>query len=122
MTKPELGAKRLCAHCGARFYDLLRTPIVCPKCSTTAVVEPPNAKSRLKSAPRPEREPEQPANKPKFAPFKDVAAEGDPGADVLPEAAGDDELDDAVLIDDDEQGDDDFDETAGDDADTREEN
>lgn len=33
MPKPEWGTKRLCASCGARFYDLGRTPIVCPKCA-----------------------------------------------------------------------------------------
>jgi len=32
MTKPELGTKRLCTECGARFYDLNTTPIRCPKC------------------------------------------------------------------------------------------
>ena len=32
MAKPELGTKRLCAHCGAKFYDLKHTPITCPKC------------------------------------------------------------------------------------------
>jgi hypothetical protein len=29
MTKPELGTKRMCASCGARFYDLLHSPITC---------------------------------------------------------------------------------------------
>jgi uncharacterized protein (TIGR02300 family) len=32
VAKPELGTKRLCAHCGAKFYDLNHTPIACPKC------------------------------------------------------------------------------------------
>ena len=32
MAKPELGTKRQCAHCGARFYDLNHAPITCPKC------------------------------------------------------------------------------------------
>ena len=32
MTKPELGTKRLCAGCNAKFYDLHKTPIVCPAC------------------------------------------------------------------------------------------
>lgn len=32
MAKPDLGTKRLCAHCGAKFYDLNHTPIACPKC------------------------------------------------------------------------------------------
>ncbi len=34
MAKPELGTKRLCAGCGAKFYDLGKSPIVCPKCNT----------------------------------------------------------------------------------------
>ena len=38
MARPELGTKRLCASCGAKFYDLSKDPIVCPKCGTTFVV------------------------------------------------------------------------------------
>ena len=38
MAKPEWGLKRSCQSCGARFYDLRRTPIVCPVCS--AVYDP----------------------------------------------------------------------------------
>jgi uncharacterized protein (TIGR02300 family) len=34
VAKPELGTKRLCAHCSAKFYDLNKDPIVCPKCGT----------------------------------------------------------------------------------------
>ena len=34
MAKSELGTKRLCASCGAKFYDLSKDPIVCPKCET----------------------------------------------------------------------------------------
>jgi uncharacterized protein (TIGR02300 family) len=34
VAKPELGAKRQCQHCGAKFFDLNRNPIVCPKCGT----------------------------------------------------------------------------------------
>ncbi|MGG9998990.1 TIGR02300 family protein [Pseudovibrio ascidiaceicola] len=32
MARPELGTKRLCAACGAKYYDLKRDPIICPKC------------------------------------------------------------------------------------------
>ena len=32
MAKPELGAKRQCQACGAKFFDLNKDPIVCPKC------------------------------------------------------------------------------------------
>ncbi|WP_181707970.1 TIGR02300 family protein [Chthonobacter rhizosphaerae] len=32
MAKPELGTKRLCPSCGAKYYDLNRSPILCPRC------------------------------------------------------------------------------------------
>ncbi len=32
MAKPELGLKRQCMSCGAKFYDLNKDPAVCPKC------------------------------------------------------------------------------------------
>jgi uncharacterized protein (TIGR02300 family) len=34
VAKPELGAKRQCQACGAKFFDLNKDPIVCPKCGT----------------------------------------------------------------------------------------
>jgi uncharacterized protein (TIGR02300 family) len=34
VAKPEWGTKRICPSCGTRYYDLLRKPIVCPKCAT----------------------------------------------------------------------------------------
>jgi len=37
VAKPELGTKRLCQSCGAKFYDLSKDPIVCPKCGTVFV-------------------------------------------------------------------------------------
>ena len=39
-TKAERGTKRTCQNgsCGARFYDLNRSPIVCPMCSHPYVV------------------------------------------------------------------------------------
>ena len=59
MAKPELGTKRLCASCGAKFYDLNKDPIHCPKCGAVHEVvvatrptrpEPPAAPA---AAPRP---------------------------------------------------------------------
>jgi uncharacterized protein (TIGR02300 family) len=41
VTKPELGTKRICAGCDAKFYDLHKTPIVCPTCEAVFVVPPP---------------------------------------------------------------------------------
>ena len=34
MARPEWGSTRICPSCGARYYDLLRDPVICPKCST----------------------------------------------------------------------------------------
>lgn len=34
MAKPELGLKRQCMSCGAKFYDLNKDPATCPKCGT----------------------------------------------------------------------------------------
>ncbi len=41
MAKPELGTKRVCVACGTRFYDLTKSPAVCPKCGTEQPVELP---------------------------------------------------------------------------------
>ena len=34
LAKPELGTKRQCQNCGAKFFDLNKDPVVCPKCGT----------------------------------------------------------------------------------------
>jgi uncharacterized protein (TIGR02300 family) len=41
VTKPELGTKRRCNSCEAKFFDLNTDPIICPKC--LAVFAPPQA-------------------------------------------------------------------------------
>lgn len=50
MAKPELGTKRLCASCGAKFYDLSRNPIVCPKCGTVFEVVVPVSRAKPDAA------------------------------------------------------------------------
>jgi uncharacterized protein (TIGR02300 family) len=44
MAKPELGTKRVCVSCGAKFYDLMKVPAVCPKCGTEQPAELPKAR------------------------------------------------------------------------------
>ena len=44
MAKPELGSKRVCVSCAARFYDLTRQPAVCPKCNTEQPAEQPRVR------------------------------------------------------------------------------
>lgn len=62
MAKPELGLKRTCVACGARFYDLTKTPAVCPKCGTEQPLDQPRPRRpsgnvaeerRVKKAPAP---------------------------------------------------------------------
>ncbi len=51
MIKPELGNKRVCVSCGAKFYDLGRTPAVCPKCDTEQPAEQPRLRRIAPVAP-----------------------------------------------------------------------
>ena len=50
MAKPELGTKRLCAHCGAKFYDLNHAPITCPKCGAVFEAAVVTARGRPEAA------------------------------------------------------------------------
>jgi uncharacterized protein (TIGR02300 family) len=52
VAKPELGTKRLCAGCSAKFYDLNKTPPVCPKCGTVFEVAPVSTRPRPDQAAR----------------------------------------------------------------------
>jgi uncharacterized protein (TIGR02300 family) len=63
VAKPELGTKRLCASCGAKFYDLNKDPIHCPKCDTVYVVAPIVTRGRAEPA----------AVAPRAAPVEEVA-------------------------------------------------
>jgi uncharacterized protein (TIGR02300 family) len=58
VAKPELGTKRLCAGCGAKYYDLGKSPITCPKCGTVFEVAPvvtrPRPDQAARAAVRPE--------------------------------------------------------------------
>ena len=57
MPKPEWGVKRSCLSCGARFYDLNRDPIVCPKCGAefdiSALAKPRRMKPEKAETPAP---------------------------------------------------------------------
>jgi uncharacterized protein (TIGR02300 family) len=57
MAKAELGTKRACPECGARFYDLHRNPATCPKCDHSfdpITAESANVAVRAKAAPETE--------------------------------------------------------------------
>jgi uncharacterized protein (TIGR02300 family) len=119
VAKPELGTKRLCAECGAKFYDLNKDPITCPKCSTVFVVAPVVTRGRPEPVAAPARAaapvaeavvPETPEAEFVSLEDADAEAEGGPKVPAL-EGEGEEEveldetLDDAALIEEQEEGD-----------------
>ena len=124
MAKPELGTKRLCGNCGAKFYDLSKDPIVCPKCHTvlqlTAVTrgrpEAVRAQAVEEEAAVPETQEAEFVSleeadaeaEGKKAPESEVADTGD---DIELE---DEQMDDATFIEEQEEGDDDVADIIGD--------
>ena len=106
MAKPEWGVKRTCPSCGARFYDLKRSPILCPKCDTKidpgAVQRPHRAASAAAAAALKKKAsaPSNPALDVKLARMGDVMAP-DEGDDIGILVDGDDD-DDVVVVDVDE--------------------
>jgi uncharacterized protein (TIGR02300 family) len=51
MSKPARGTKRVCPSCGARFYDLNRSPITCPVCQAVYQVTPPSSRRGERAQP-----------------------------------------------------------------------
>lgn len=131
MANPEWGAKHICHSCGTRYYDLQRSPIVCPKCNTqydpeaflksrrtrAAAVEDlpaPKAAAKKKAEPKPEvvaDEPEEAAEV-ELEADADTAAldeldKADDTTDPAPDDDDDDDDADVLLEDASELGDDD---------------
>jgi uncharacterized protein (TIGR02300 family) len=111
MSKPAKGTKRVCQSCGARFYDLTRSPIVCPVCQTVYQVTPPSTR-RERAAP--------PEARAKVAEELETVVTPSPNTISLEEV--DEGGDDAAAVEDDEEivvdlGDDDAEIPASDDDD-----
>jgi len=58
MSKPVRGTKRVCQSCGARFYDLNRSPIVCPVCQAVYQLTAPRRGERAQPVEAKVEEPE----------------------------------------------------------------
>jgi uncharacterized protein (TIGR02300 family) len=132
VAKPELGTKRLCSNCGAKFYDLSKDPIVCPKCATVLTL---TAAGRSRAEPVVARA-KAPAAEETIVPETadaefvsleeaDAEAQAKKGAEgEVVEGAEDIEvdetLDDAAFIEEQEEGDDDVTDIIGDVADEEE--
>ncbi len=135
MAKPELGIKRLCASCGAKFYDLNKDPITCPKCGTVYQVMATTTRARAESraaaaaaAAQPEKELETPeAQDAEFVSLEEADAEATggkvPAAETEEEDVdvGDESLDDAAFLEPDEDEDDDVTDIIGGDIENEEE-
>ena len=86
MPKPELGTKRQCQNCGAKFFDLAKDPIVCPKCGTVYQVASMPARSSARGKAAEEDEPELEATEAELVPLEEAdAPEDEKVAAVLPE-------------------------------------
>jgi uncharacterized protein (TIGR02300 family) len=79
MGRPELGSKLTCTGCSERFYDLNRSPAVCPKCGVQQALPKPRVYSKPGQSWRPRR------------PMGPVAAEPDDGNAVVASEAEDTE-------------------------------
>ncbi len=51
MSRPARGTKRVCLSCGARFFDLNRSPVVCAICQSVYPVTPPTPRRAASAAP-----------------------------------------------------------------------
>jgi uncharacterized protein (TIGR02300 family) len=127
VAKPELGTKRLCGNCAAKFYDLGKDPIVCPKCHTVlqlAVItsrsrpEPARAQAAAEEVVVPETQEAE------FVSLEEADAEVE-GSKKVPEGEvvdgadeeieiEDEQLDDAAFIEEQEEGDEDVADIIGD--------
>ena len=138
MAKPELGTKRLCASCGAKFYDLNKDPIHCPKCGAVyevAVATRPVRAWAAPVAPRPPVPEEAPVPEPQEVETvsleeADAEAQGgtpkkpaatEPGEVEEEEVEMDESLDDNTFIEEQEEEDADVTDIIGGDRENEEE-
>lgn len=96
MAKPEWGTKRTCTHCGARFYDMNKRPIICPKCG---------GENEAEVAPKLRRSKDSKVAKPS----KVVADPTDVEDEVLAPVTEDDDVEEDVIEDTTDLGEDDED-------------
>jgi uncharacterized protein (TIGR02300 family) len=123
MNKPELGVKRDCPNCGARFYDLSKSPAHCPKCQHVFVPEallkprkPRREDEPVEEAPAPvaeaplvEADKEGKGAKSKKKPALDQDAPADPDAiEDIEDLDVDIDEDDDTLLEEEEDDDDDL--------------
>ena len=120
VVKAELGTKRTCPSCAARFYDLMKNPIVCPKCNANFVAASvlPSKDEMPAMAPAPKPRVVEVADEVEVADVELISLEDAEAPDVadddetagiedvdLGEEAGDAAEDDTFLVEEEEDGD-----------------
>lgn len=139
MAKPDLGTKRVCPDTGRKFYDLNKTPVISPytgKVVPIAAPAPPRARPEPAAATRPA--PVVPTETivpetadAEFVSLEDAEAEqqGKKPADATAAAGeeeeveiGDESLDDAAFIEEEEEGNADVSDIIGEGVEKEEEN
>jgi uncharacterized protein (TIGR02300 family) len=107
LAKPELGSKRQCQNCGAKFFDLNRDPILCPKCGAT--FQPPAlSRAAARAAAAEDEEAELPEAGAEIISLEDADAGDEKVAAVVDDDVdlGDDAADDTFLEEEEEDADD----------------
>ena len=120
VVKAELGTTRTCPSCAARFYDLMKNPIVCPKCNANFVAASvlPSKGEMPAMAPAPKPRVVEVADDVEVADVELISLEDAEAPDVadddetagiedvdLGEEAGDAAEDDTFLVEEEEDGD-----------------
>jgi uncharacterized protein (TIGR02300 family) len=135
VAKPELGTKRLCPHCGVKFYDLSKSPIVCPKCGSVVEIMAaptrgrPDAGARAPIAPVAAEEEVPEKEDAEFVSLEEADAESSGGkAAVTSEDADEDDVeiagnaeDDSTFLEQEEDADEDVSDIIGGDIEDEEE-
>jgi len=105
-TKQDRGTKRTCqnSECGARFYDLARSPITCPICGASYVIA--SSPTPIPAVVPEEKAPRKP-KKEEFAPAaaaEDETEAADELADVETDETVADDEDETFLEEEEEEG------------------
>ncbi len=105
MVKAEWGVKRTCNKCSAKFYDMRRDPVICPKCGAVLDLETIAKPRRSRAAAVAEPKPAKPA--PKRPPSDEEAlVEAGTELEVEIEKEGEEEEEEEVIEDASELGED----------------
>ena len=106
MGKVDLGEKLTCSSCGARYYDLKKSPAACPKCGTENERPKTFKAKKADAVPKPVKKSAAPKKS-----IEDGDEEDDDDLDL--DDISDDDDDDDLIEDDDDLDDDDVDSVIG---------